>query len=223
MADQYLATLDAMDPADGETYLSIKLPALQYSNNLLAEVAERARQAHRRIHFDSLAPDSVDRTQSLIDDLLDAVPGVALGYTLVGRWRRSLDDARWACERGLWLRVVKGEFPDAADSGTDLQKGFLDVIDCLGGFARHVSVASHDRHLFTPAIRRLQAAGTPCDMELLYRLPMRAAILHARQQGIEVCVYIPYGHAYLPYRLSQALRHPRILWWLLKDLAYPFR
>src|SRR2546430_13669470 len=28
---------------------------------------------------------------------------------------------------------------------------------------------------------------------------------------------LPYGHAWLPYGLSQARRNPRILWWTMKD------
>ena len=69
------------------------------------------------------------------------------------------------------------------------------------------------------AVERLRAAGTPCDLELLYGLPVRASIKQARELGLDVRIYVPYGEAYMPYALSQVRRKPRILGWLVKDLV----
>jgi hypothetical protein len=242
VADQYLAVLDALAQAPLDCYLSIKLPALRYSGELLREVAERAQGSRRtpcavntesaqpdgtrsvpatcsgrRVHFDSLALETADRTREMIDELLAAMPGIDLGCTLPGRWRRSLADADWAAGRGLFVRVVKGQWPDPLDSRRDPRSGFLEAIDRLAGRARHVAVATHDVKLAAEAIRRLQAAGTPCDLELLHGLSRRRAIKVTQEQGVAVRVYVPYGDAYLPYALSQVCRRPRILWWLAKD------
>jgi CelD/BcsL family acetyltransferase involved in cellulose biosynthesis len=245
VADQYLAGLDALVQESPDCYLSIKLPALRFSSELLSEVAERAvghvykrarptcrlargpngpsivghvyKRAPRRIHFDALAPETADRTREMIDELLTAVPGIDLGCTLPGRWRRSPQDARWAVERGLFVRVVKGQWADPQEPGRDPRAGYLEVIDQLAGRARRVAVATHDPDLAADALRRLRAAGTPCDLELLHGLPMRRAIKKARELGVGVRVYVPYGETYLPYALSQIRRRPRILWWLAKD------
>jgi proline dehydrogenase len=85
-----------------------------------------------------------------------------------------------------------------------------------------VSVASHDGALAGEALRRLQSAGTRCDLELLYGLPMRASLRVARRLGVPVRVYIPYGAAYLPYAVSRLRKSPRIAWWLLRDLVASF-
>jgi proline dehydrogenase len=82
-----------------------------------------------------------------------------------------------------------------------------------------VGVATHDPLLAAEAIRRLQAAGTPCVQELLYGLPMRTQVAQARQLKVGVRIYVPYGQAYMPYALSQIRRKPRIVWWLLRDLV----
>ncbi len=219
VADQYLQGLDALAAETDSDYLSIKLPSLRFSKELFGEVAKRAQSVGRRIHLDSLAPEATDRTQSMIEETLATVPGVDIGYTLPGRWLRSPDDARWASEHGLFVRVVKGEWIDPADPQRDKREGYLEVIDALAGRARRVGVATHDPTLAAEAIRRLQQAGTPCDLELLYGLPMRAAIRQARDLGVRVRAYVPYGEAYMPYALSKARRKPQILWWLLKDMA----
>jgi proline dehydrogenase len=115
VADQYLAGLEALAQAGPDSYLSIKLPSLRYSQELLSEVATKAVQVGRRLHFDAMAPDSADRTRAMIDALLTALPDLQVGVTLPGRWKRSLDDAAWVAERGLHVRVVKGEWADPAD------------------------------------------------------------------------------------------------------------
>jgi CelD/BcsL family acetyltransferase involved in cellulose biosynthesis len=219
VADQYLAGLDAMARDGPENYLSIKLPALQFSAELLAEVVQRGCATGRRVHFDALEPKAADRTRAMVDDVLTAAPAAQIGFTLPGRWKRSLDDARWAAERGLFVRVVKGQWPDPSDPKCDMTAGYLEVIDRLAGRARHVAVATHDPALAAEAVRRLRAAGTPCDLELLYGLPMRKSLRHARNCGIPVRLYVPYGTTYLPYALSQVRRKPGILWWLAKDLV----
>jgi proline dehydrogenase len=228
------------------SYVSIKLPALRFSRELLREVAEKAmapsplpgggegrsskeravfdhgtRSAPttwgRRLHFDSLAPETVERTQQMIDELLADLPGLDVGCTLPGRWRRSVEDAHWAARRDLFVRVVKGQWADPEDPNRDAGVGYLEVINQLAGRARRVAVATHDVALAAEAVRRLRAARTPCELELLYGLPMRQSIKQARELGVGVRIYVPYGETYLPYALSQVRRRPRVLWWLVKD------
>jgi CelD/BcsL family acetyltransferase involved in cellulose biosynthesis len=219
VADQYLAAVEALALRGGREYLSIKLPALDFSADLLAEVVGRAAALGVRVHLDSLAPETAGRTRDAVDGLLAAVPGAAIGHTLPGRWRRSLEDADWASERGLRVRVVKGEWPDPADPDRDLRAGFLEVVDRLCGRSAHVAVATHDTALAAEALRRLRRAGAPCGLELLYGLPARESLAQAQRLGVDARVYVPYGQAYMPYALSQLRARPRMALWLARDLA----
>jgi len=141
-----------------------------------------------------------------------------LGCTIPGRWRRSPRDAERAVQMGLRVRVVKGQWADPG-AAVDPHSAFLDVIDALAGGAAPVAVATHHPVLAAAAIRKLQSAGTPCEMELLYGLPSRAVLKVARDLGVPVRYYLPYGHAWLPYALRHARRDPRILWWVLRDAS----
>ena len=136
-----------------------------------------------------------------------------------GRWSRSLADADWVCEHGLIARVVKGQWPDPAEPNRGLRDGFLEVIDRLAGRARHVAVASHDVPLAAEAIARLQHAGTSCELELLFGLPMTPSLAWAREQRVPVRIYVPYGKGYIPHAMDQLWRNPRFVWWILKDLV----
>jgi proline dehydrogenase len=192
---RYEETLAAVAGLD--CYLSVKAPALDFSVPLFKRVANRG----MRLHFDAMATDTIDRTFELIERL-----DGDRGCTLPGRWRRSDADADRAVEMGLAVRIVKGQFKGEDDR--DPRLGFLSVVDHLAGRARHVAIASHDRKLAAEALRRLQTAGTPCELEQLYGIPL--APPPAR-------VYVPYGHALLPYAMAQLKDNPKILWWLVRD------
>ncbi len=216
VADEYLAGVAALESLE-HGYLSIKVPSLDFSRELFGEIVEQAAPRRRRLHFDALGPETVDRSKALCDEFLDR--GAELSFTLPGRWTRSVDDAAWAIERGLVVRVVKGQWPDPLDPRRDPRQGFLRVIDALAGRARHVAVATHDVRLAAEAVRCLRRAGTSCELELLHGLPMHGALALADRARLGVHVYVPYGQAYLPYALSKVRDNPRIVWWLVRDLV----
>jgi proline dehydrogenase len=216
VADQYLAALRAVGRERLDCYASIKAPALGLSAGLAAEVLREGRRLDVRVHFDTLGPATVSPTFALVERALPAAGPV--GVTLPGRWRRSPDDARRASDLGLAVRVVKGQ---EADPGREVEPraGCLAVVDALAGRARTVAVASHDAALAGDALARLRAAGTPCELELLFGLPMRRALRAARAAGVPVRIYVPYGHAWLPYLLSRVRDNPAVLWWAARDLV----
>jgi proline dehydrogenase len=218
VAAMHQGALRAMAQSGLDTYLSIKAPSLGFDAGLLAEILDEARGSGLTVHFDSLGPETADRTFRLIEDAHSSYRW--LGCTLPGRWRRSTKDAEWAAGLGLSVRVVKGQWPDANTGDIDLRRGFLNVVDAVAGGAQKVGVATHDPAVAASAIHKLRAAGTPCELELLFGLPCRAVLEVGRGLAAPVRYYLPYGHAWLPYALRQARRNPRILWWLLRDAYF---
>jgi proline dehydrogenase len=216
VAAAYGRAIEALGQEKADGYLSIKAPALHMDRTLHRQVAEHAREKGIRLHFDALALEVTDDTFSLISDLLPLQP--TIGCTLPGRWRRSPADADWAVERGLRVRVVKGQWVDPSWPEADLREGFLAVIDRLAGRAVHVAVATHDAPLAREALARLRKKNTPCELELLYGLPLKPARQAAQEAGVNVRMYLPYGHGWVPYCISQVYQRPGILWWVLKDL-----
>lgn len=216
VADCYLAALDAIAAAKLDAYLSIKLPGLRGSQTLVDEVLARAKQHRIQIHFDSHGPETADEAWQAIARAA-ADRELSLSATLPGRWRRSLDDAETAIAHNIAVRVVKGQWADSEAPDLDMREGFLHVVDRLAGRARHVAVASHDAPLAAESTRRLRAANTRCELELLYGLPERRSLRQAGEDRTPVRFYVPYGKAYLPYALGQARRNPRLIWRLLRD------
>jgi proline dehydrogenase len=216
VADAQLAGLAQLARERWDCHLSIKAPPLGYARPLVQEIVDWASRDRVRIHFDSLAPDTVEPTFALISELRRPSH---LGCTLPGRWRRSLRDAERAIHLGLRVRVVKGEWPDSDGPEPDARSGFIAVVNQLAGRARHVAVATHDAPLAREALERLRAAGTPCELELLLGLPVPPASEVARAAGVEMRFYVPYGQPRLPYRVSDAPSKPSIAWWIARDVV----
>jgi proline dehydrogenase len=210
-----LKSAQALGSEELDCYLSVKAPSLQYSAAALLQLIDQCECRKTRLHFDALGVDSVDPTRTLLEALLPRYANIS--FTLPGRWARSLEDANWAVQRGVGVRVVKGQWPDPAMPQRDPHKGFLEVIERLAGGARSVAVATHNPTLAAPALQRLMKAGTPCELELLFGLPSKAVLRIAAAMGVRTRVYVPYGYGWLPYSLSQARKNPRIFWWMLKD------
>ena len=212
---KYLHDLKLLADSGFDAYESIKLPGLGMSTQRALEVLEAGRERGIRVHFDALWIGTADATWDLIE--LAAIRGHSTSGTLPGRWSRSVRDAERACELNVPVRVVKGQSPDPGDAAHDPRQGYIDVVRTLAGRATHVAVATHDVGLAEASLELLQAAGTPCDLELLFGLPWRDVSAVAKRRGVKVRFYVPYGEAYLPYCLSQASRHPVVLWRLMKD------
>ncbi len=216
IVDAYTSALALLANEKMDCYLSIKLPPLNYEWAQVSEVLEQAQHKNTLVHFDSLGHEAADRIFSTIARAARSYP--LLGCTLPGRWVRSLADADLAVDLGLQVRVVKGQWPDTGALELNPREGYLNVIQRLAGRARFVAVATHDAELARAALERLRRANTPCSLELLYGLPVKPALKVASELNVPVRVYVPFGHGWLPYSLTQARRNPRIFWWLIQDL-----
>jgi proline dehydrogenase len=100
-----------------------------------------------------------------------------------------------------------------------MRRAFLDLVDQLAGRAALVAVATHDAPLAEVAVRRLEAAATAFELQVLYGLPAREVEAAARRRNATLRLYVPYGSAYLPYALRTAWRSPRTIAHLGRDLV----
>lgn len=210
----YQTALQTIASEKLDAHLSIKAPSLRYDFEALKELLPVAGERGIRIHFDSQDFDAAAPTFRLLEKAVPYYPQI--GCTLPSRWRRSFFDAECAIDLGAPVRVVKGEWPDPTGEAIDPKGRFLDLIDRLAGRAREVAVATHDPMLARAALARLQKSGTPCRLEQLWGLPLRAKEV-AEPTGVPVRVYIPYGHAWLPYCIGAIRRRPIILAWAARD------
>ena len=217
VAAAYLAAVAALSASATDTCLSVKVPALEFSPELVGRVLADARANEVPVHIDALSLESAPGTVALLHEAAAAHPD--LGVTLPSIWSRSVEDAELALELDLSVRVTKGQWPADGSQAVDAETGFLRLVDRLAGRARKVAIATHDPSLAREALGRLLATGTPCELEQLFGLAPHRAVRVAYESSVPVRVYVPYGRPMAPYRPRNAARDPRVLWWGAQDLA----
>jgi hypothetical protein len=211
VTDDCMAAAAAL-PATSQ--LSIKHASMRRDPEVLDELLARCSGRGLSLHFDALAPDSAEAALREAERLVPSAPGM-ISCTLPSRWERSVADAAQVSAAGLGVRVVKGEWADPGAPDRDPVAGFLEVVDALAGNARHVAVATQDAPLAQAALERLLAAGTACELQVLYAMPSRRAVRVARRMDVAVRVYVPYGAGRIPYPVE---RDPRTVARLALDL-----
>ena len=199
-----------------DCYAAIKAPALQFNRYLIREIVEAAKAARFRVHFDALSAGDVDRTFEMIQEM-QAFYG-DFGTTLPSRWKRSTEDVERAVELGLSVRVIRGEWVAPRDQEREWRQGFLEIVDRLAGRVPRVAVATHNPPVAREAVRRLKAAKTPVEVEVVRGYPIHRVLPVAVEEGVPVRVYIPFGKLASPYTIGQVLRRPRIVLWVTRDI-----
>jgi len=212
----YVAIAARLAKLEGDFYLSVKAPPLAFDSAHLDAIADAAAAAGLALLFDAHAPADAARTLDAAAALLPACPRT--GLALPARWRRSLADAARFRDTPARIRIVKGEWaaPDWADP--DVEDNFLRLVVALAGRSAPVAIATHDADLAEQALRILQAAGTPCELEQLRGLPRRRTSAIAKRLGVPIRLYIAFGPGWWPYAVDKALARPYLPAWMLKDL-----
>lgn len=213
---QYRGAIAYLSSLGGDSYLSIKPPAFGFDKTAHETLLGYAAEMHVPLHLDSLAHETADRTISLLSTGPTRRAN-GLGCSLPGIWQRSLQDADLAAHLGVVPRVVKGQWSDPDHPNIDPRRGFVAVVRQLAGNVPLVRIATHDPVLIRESVDILKKTSTGCELELLYGLPATRAVQIARDLDLSVRVYVPYGHAWIPYALNNLRRNPKALWWLFKD------
>lgn len=215
----YSKAIAALSSARSGTYLSLKPPAMRFDTGLAADLGAMAKLKDVHLHCDSHGIDSCDGTKAVVQTLCSTLGHEKVGTTLPARWSRSLADADWVIETGIGVRVVKGQWPERPDDAHELNSAFLDLIDKLAGRARHVAVATHDPRLGSEAMKRLRAAGTPCQREVIYGVALAPYLSQPLMQAADLRVYIPYGCGYLPSAIGILRNNPRLILRIITNLV----
>lgn len=205
VANQYLLGLDELRP---EEYLSIKLTALDYSEALLEELAARAAKRQIRLHFDAMYPDTVDRTRERVI-VFAARWGskFPIGFTLPGRWPRSLGDATGPRSCGSRCASSRDSSPHSPRR-----------------IRSRASTASSRRWPARPRMWRsppmtLSSASGRCassrrrapaaNWSFSTGYPCASRFRAADVLGEKVRVYVGYGRAHVPYAVSKVMKNPK--------------
>jgi len=116
-------------------------------------------------------------------------PRLAPTLTLASRWLCSRDDAQWAIEQGLPVRLVPGGDADPQQPQRDPGAGVRALVRQIAGKVPHVTLAWPEPGAALDVMRTLRKAGTACDLELPPGSPWGALRQVARSAGVPARVH----------------------------------
>lgn len=116
-------------------------------------------------------------------------PQITPTLTLATRWLRSRDDAQWAIEQGMPVRLVPGGDADPRQPQRDPGAGVRVLARHIAGKVPHVTVAWPDPGAALEVLRLLRKAGTACDLEVSPDRPLGALRQVARSAGVPARVH----------------------------------
>ena len=202
-------------PVPERFYLSLKPPALNFDPEFAAAIAATALTNGHGVHFDSHKFAETDATLRLLEEILkrklpsgDSRRGWNFSLSIPSRWKRSAADARWAVERGVRVRLVKGDFGATAAEEVEPGRGFLDLVRQLAGAVPNLALATHDCALARESIAICQKAGSVPQLELFFGRPASDILALSRETGVPVGFYVPYGDTLLVYVIRDLLTNP---------------
>jgi proline dehydrogenase len=213
------AAVEALRGGAGSPQVAVKAPALAGVPTAARDLGRQAADAGVGLVFDSHAPADTDATLAAAAVAQDE--GTTVGVALPARWGRSLDDAGIAAKAGFSVRVVKGQWPDAAGGPVgerSLRATYLELLDRLAELAVPIGVATHDPVLLDAALARLAATGASGEAEVLLGLPVRRPLAVVARHHAPVRFYLAFGHPSLTYPLTAVLRRPRLAGTLAQGL-----
>jgi proline dehydrogenase len=215
----YKLALEKLSECGMEGYVSIKSWAFNNDKQLFEDLLKESRRMGVPLHFDSKDTENTDAMFKMLSDCTFSASD-DIGCTLPGRWERSLRDAKLAMELGLNIRVVKGGWPDPDNPIKDPRAGFMDVVAILAGCTNQVRIATHDHILAEESLKLLRKHNTPCELELLYGLPVKRVLPVAEKWKVPVGVYVPYGFGWLTFCLSSICKNPLVTGPLVKNIFF---
>jgi proline dehydrogenase len=216
----YCGASDVMrETANGTFYLSLKPPALDFALEPTVAIASRAFANGHGVHFDSHGHDVVEPSLALLDRLLawresngGTFDSGKFSVSIPSRWKRSIADAEWAAERGVIVRLVKGEFRAASGSvELESRRAFVDLAERLTSRVPTLAIGTHDYDLAHDVLTRLRGSAQRVRLELLYGYPVCRMLALARKFEVPVAFYVAYGDTLLAYGIRDLLTHPHKL------------
>lgn len=214
----YRDTIERIGDGSLDSYISIKPPALRYDPAVARDLASAAAAKRVRIHVDSHGESAADPTWSFIEEMAGPLGPDLISLSVPGRWPRSVSDIDRAAELGIRVRIVKGQWPAETGQDQPFAAGFVSLLAAAAGRVNQLAIATHDPEVIRSCLTILRQRGTPCEQEFIMGVASNETMTLARNGGLPVRIYIPYGRGFIPNALGSLRRNPAMALHVMRRL-----
>lgn len=226
--DAYLATLHAMQQADLEPNVSLKLTqfGLDFSEAACEEnvgaLVKAAAAIGGFVRIDMESSQYTDRTLAMVTRLHNRYG--SCGTVIQAYLRRSAADIDCLERERIPVRLCKGAYLEPAGIAfpdkKDVDRNYLELARSLLTKGEHPAIATHDSHLVDAVEKFVADQGIGRDrfeFEMLYGI-RRDLQRRLVSEGYRLRLYVPFGEAWYPYFMRRLAERPANLLFFLKNL-----
>jgi proline dehydrogenase len=195
--------------------------ATQIANELVAH----ATRVNNFVRVDMEGSPYTQKTLDIVYDL-HGRPGNAghVGAVIQAYLRRSEQDVRELCAKGIRIRLCKGAYKEAADIAyqekSEVDGNFVALMKILLKSGVYHGIATHDPKMIDATIdfaRREKIPASAFEFQMLYgvRRDLQEQLV---KDGWGMRVYIPFGTEWYPYLMRRLAERPANAIFILKNL-----
>lgn len=186
----------------------------------LTTLSDRARLRAHRLHIDMEEEATVARTLHVVDSVHRRDGD--LGIVVQAMLREAPATLRWAIDREVRVRLVKGAYKESAVTAhqgrEEIRRAYLALLGPLLARGRAPALGTHDDALLDAAAAMAGVMGAGYEVQFLYGVREdRAAAIAA--SGVPVRIYTPYGGAWYPYFMRRMAERPQNLGFFLRQVT----
>lgn len=229
-ADTYLEIIDAVVREGIDGNVSLKLTQMgqdideSFLRDNVGRVLERAAGSDMFVRFDMESSDYTQRTLDFFESVWDA-GSRNCGIVLQSMLRRTEDDARWANQRGIRVRLCKGAYMEPAEIAfpdkKDVDASFVRCMKLLLDQGHYPGIATHDEAMIQATIDHARGGGIdPARFEFQMLYGVRRDIQRQLvEDGWRLRVYIPFGNAWYPYLMRRLAERPANVFFIANNVV----
>ncbi len=227
-AGEYCGILERIEREGVDANVSIKLTQIglaidrELCRGNLRRIAEAARATDNFVRIDMESSEYLEDTLALFEDV-HAEHG-NLGVVIQSYMRRSEEDVRKLCSRGVAVRLCKGAYNEpesvAFRKKSEVDANYLRLLSILGQCDSPLAVATHDDRMIEAALQiaRNGRRKGPIEFQMLYGI-RRALQLRLVKEGFRMRIYVPYGTEWYPYFMRRMAERPANLFFVLRAMV----
>ncbi len=209
LANIYIDLLQSIDKEKVTANVSVKLTQMgldvseQFCYENVSRIIETAKANRNFVRIDMEGTPYTERTLQLVYRWSEKYDNV--GTVIQAALRRSENDIKELCRRGIRVRLCKGAYKEPADLAfpkkDEVNANYIKLMKILLDSGIFHSIATHDEAMIKATKDYAAERGIGNDrfeFQMLYGIN-RAGQFRLVKEGYGMLIYVPYGTHWFPY------------------------
>ncbi len=188
----------------------------------LKMIAQKAREINGFVRVDIEGSDTTTDTFDIVKKL--KTEGYPVGAAVQAMLRRTPTDVVSLLENQVTMRLCKGAYKESVDiayqNKNDVDRQYVALMKRLLTSGLYHGIATHDKKIIenTKAFAK-ENKISPSQFEFQMLMGIgRKLQKQLIEEGYRVRIYVPFGHAWLPYTIRRLRERKENIWFVLKHL-----